>query len=254
MKINDLTKPVVVAFLMICLCLLSAAVCQGGTLSDNFDGNAINTRLWKAFQDSQNQRVFQEQGELRIQIDGTSVGKKFSAGLNSKFLLKGNFQISVDFRMITWPAGNGTAMGLQSTSTSPLGFFLQRLSLGTNDPLAAMGTDGYMADFLENHGSLDVFRPFSPVDHGSLKIKRIGQQLTAYLGLSGSWIEISGYTYRATFPEWMAITLQANNGWFDHWAYFGGKDVDIAFDNFLVTYDQIKYISDQPRVPMLLLD
>jgi hypothetical protein len=55
---------------------LYSAFADAATLSDNFDGAAINTQLWwvPPLQYDEHQRCLQQGGVLKIQIDGVSTG------------------------------------------------------------------------------------------------------------------------------------------------------------------------------------
>ena len=113
MKKNDLTRLLIVTFLIICLCPLYSSLSHGGTITDNFDGAALNDRLWWNYSTDQHQRCVQQGDELRIQIDGASVGEGwFNAGIISKFKLKGNFEIVVDYKLTNWPYSNGVGAGI----------------------------------------------------------------------------------------------------------------------------------------------
>jgi hypothetical protein len=105
----------------------------GETITDNFSGPAINRRLWKPYHYDQHQRLAQLGGELRILLYGASSGDPFGAGLYSNFILKGDFEISVDYRLIKWPSGNGVSIGFNNDKRFRAGeFVVRRISVPLN--------------------------------------------------------------------------------------------------------------------------
>lgn len=248
MKKNDSKKLLVVSFFLICVFTLCASFSQAGTITDNFDSASINTQLWQPFNDSQYQSYVQQGGELKIRIDGASVGDEFGAGLQSKFLLKGNFDMTVDYRLITWPNANGVRLGFEGANSGPGsddGVMVKRRNEGANQP--QMPENNYSANFID--GSVWYGGIASTSDNqGSLKLTRVGSVLTGYYWQNSAWQQLGSHDYSAPgLPEWAGITLWANsrttvqtpNGLVN---VFGGQDVEIAFDNFQMTYDQIGYV------------
>lgn len=262
MKKSEVTKLLAVTWL-ICVCTLYTSLSHAGTISDNFDGASINTRLWKPFNDSQHQRVAQQGGELRIQIDGASTGDEFGAGLRGKFLLKGDFVMTVDYRLITWPNANGVRLGFEGASSGPDsddGVMLKRRNEGANQP--QMPENNYSVDFATGSGWYGNMLSTTD-DHGSLKLTRVGSVLTGYFASQPNvWQLIGSHNYSSPgLPEWIEMSLWANSRMTVRLPdgtlvnVFGGQDVEIAFDNFQVTYDQIRYTSDPvPSLLLLLLD
>jgi hypothetical protein len=260
MKKSDVTKLLAVTWL-ICVCILHTSLSHAGTITDNFAGASINTGLWTPFNDFQQQRVFQQDGELRIQIDGASAGGSFGAGLQSKFNLKGDFVMTVDYRLITWPNANGVRLGFEGPGTSPddtAGVMVKRRSPGIAEPTPG---EQYSADFKDGNTRYGFIIPDTAMN-GSLKLTRVGSVLTGYFADQPNvWQQIGSHNYSAPgLPEWAGITLWANSktaeqlpdgSWFNK---FAGQDVEIAFDNFQVTYDQIRYTSVPGPSLLLLLD
>jgi hypothetical protein len=242
------TKLLVAACCIIGICSLYASLsyaAYNGTITDNFNGASINYRLWQPYNYDQHQRWVQKDGELRIQIDGASVGETFGAGVNSNFLLKGNFEIMVDYRLITWPSANGISVGFNNdnhfTVTSGE-FVIRRISIGPNENYKAAFDNGY--DF-------QVFLVPTADISGRLKWTRVGLVMTGYFFNKqiNDWQIIGSHDYFATgIDEWVGFSLNARGN------NFTGQDVEIAFDNFQVTYDQIRYTSNPAPISLLLLD
>jgi hypothetical protein len=265
MKRPSLAQLLVVAFCMIFVALLYSLPTYAdwkGAIVDNFDATSINTFLWAPFHDSPQQRVTQQTGELRVKIDAASAGDEFGAGLKSRFRLKGDFDMMVDYRLITWPATNGVRLGFEGPGFGPdsyTEFMVKRRSHGVEEP--PTDKEVYGADFKEGEEWNGGMVPTAD-DHGSLRLTRSGSVLTGYFSKDGGpWQFIGSHNFSTSpgLPEWIAVTLWANSkteGQFPNGTVkiFAGQDVEIAYDNFRVFYDQIKFISDISPVSLLLLE
>ena len=249
MKKNDLTKLLVVA-LLICLCTLYTSLSHAGTLTDNFDGASLDTTLWSYYHNDDNQRCLQENGVLKIQIDGASSGPDyFGAGVGGNFLLKGNFEIVIDYQLIKWPHANGVGAGINfmGDNFDKNGQMTQR-SFGADEPPTIK--ENYVADFKDGE-YLDHYQTATIDTTGKMKLTRVGSVMAGYFfnSVDDNWELVGSHDYAATgLDEWLEIGLNAvsvlatytPDGQLVH--PFAGQDVEIAFDNFQMTYDQIRYV------------
>jgi len=246
---DDVTKLLAVTSLIICICTFYIPCSHAGTIIDNFDGAAINTRWWRPFvEESPHARLAQQGGELRIQIDADSYA---AAGVHSKFLLKGDFEATVDYRLITWPDANGVRLGFEGPAAdSDQVFLVKRISWGSYD-LPNIG-EVYFAAFA--NGAAWYGNQASTVDnHGKLRLTRVGNVLTGYFfnQSTSAWQLIASHEYGASgYREWVEITLWAIGPPYAP----ASQDVEIAFDNFQVSYDQVRFLSDPSPMTLLLLD
>jgi hypothetical protein len=235
-----------------------AVTAYNGTISDNFDGATLNTRLWKPFQNPQTQWV-QQGGELRLTL-GQGAGSQEGAGVKSKFSLKGDFEMTVDYRLITWPPANGVRLGFEGPGFSAddyTEFMIKRVSHGSNEG-SMSGKEAFLAAFKEGADwfATEISWPIDYIvqgEQGSLKLTRVGSVLTGSCSKndapwSDPWLVIRSHDYSTPtgLPEWVAVTLWANGT--------PSTTVEIAFDNFQVSYDQVKFISDPSPLTLLLLD
>jgi hypothetical protein len=254
MKKYAVTKLLVAACCLIGICSLYPSLsyaAYNGTIIDNFDGATLNTRLWKPFQNPQTQWV-QQGGELRLAI-GQGAGSQDGAGVKSKFSLKGDFEMTVDYRLIIWPPANGVRLGFEGPGFSAddyTEFMVKRCSRGADEP-PTHEEEYYMAAFKEDSTwwRNDVETVNTTDEHGSLKLTRVGSLLTGSFSKNGGpWQEIYSHDYSTPtgLPEWVAVTLWANGT--------PTTNVEIAFDNFQVFYDQVKFISDPSPMNLLLLE
>jgi hypothetical protein len=253
MKHHNFTNFLVVALLIIGLGPLYPARSIAGTITDNFNGAAINHRLWQPYNHDQHQRWLLQDGELKIQIDGASTGpEEFGAGVNSKFLMKGNFEVTVDYRLIKWPNANGVSIGFNNDKHFVAGeFVIRRISIPLNQ--SPDFKENYKAAFDDGSMPFPIFYVPTTDTNGSLKWARVGSVMTGYFfnPQINNWQIIGSNDYSATgLDEWVGFSLNARG--ITPW--FAGKDVEIAFDNFQVKYDQIKYLSAAAAGTMLLLD
>ena len=253
MKEHDLIKSLVVSLLIIGFSpLYTSPSNAAGTVTDNFDGATINTRLWQPFEESTQTHLAQQGGELRIKIDGGSIDH--GAGVSSKFLLKGNFVMTVDYRLITWPNENGVRLGFEGggSSNSDPGVMVKRISLGPNElPPPSNPKEVYSADFFDGSNWYGFRQLATDIagQGGSLRLDRVGSVMYGYYSTQpNTWVPIGSHDYGGKLEEWVGMTI---------WAIGNppaGQNVEIAFDNFQVTYDQIKYISTPVSIDLLLLD
>lgn len=250
-----LSKLLVVTFCIIGICSLyppPSYAAYNGTITDNFDGATINTRLWRPHnENSQHTRITHQGGELNIQIDGAS---EAYAGLRSKFFLKGDFEMTMDYRLINWPDANGVRLGFEGPgSLAPNGsVMVKRVSFSTNEPSPDPNKrDNYFALFSEDE--LVWYGKIVPTtdDHGSLKLTRVGSVLTGYFKQGDAWQPIGSHSYSAPGPgEWIQIMLVADSSQYQPTS----GPVQIAFSHFQVSYEQVKFISDPSPLTLLLLE
>lgn len=249
MKNHALTKLLVVTFLTIGVCTLLVSLAHAGTITDNFDGASLNTRLWRTFQAPQTQWV-QQGGELRITIGAGADG---CVQVESKFRLKGNFEMTVDYRLITWPPANGVRLGFEGPGFSGDDYaqcMVKRISRGADEQPNA-GEEVFMASFKEGSAwsANDVVTVNTADEHGTLKLTRVGSLMTgSFSKNSGPWqvIDSRNYATPTGLPEWYAVSLSVCGK--------PSTNVEIAFDNFQVSYDQVSFISDLSPMTLLLFD
>jgi hypothetical protein len=253
MKKYAFTKLLVAACCIIGICSLYAPpsyAAYNGIITDNFDGPSLNTRLWRPCQDDQTKWV-QQGGELRITLAQGAAGGE-CVQVESKFLLKGDFEMTVDYRLITWPAANGGRLGFEGPGYSGTDYtmcMLKRVSHGV-DEQPNPGEEVFAASFKEGAAwsANEMETENTPGEHGTLKLTRAGNRMTGSFSKNdGPWTEITFRDYSPSgLPEWYPIALSVCGRPF--------TNVEIAFDNFQVSYDQVEFISDLSPLTLLLLD
>jgi len=198
---------------------------RAGKVFDDFNDNTINSNLWSAGQwggptvDEINQR-------LEIFFPWDSAGEGFGADYWSKCLLRGDFDIQVDFSLLDWPSVDqlGTGNGV-------------RIGLGVGEGVVERASWGNLsADFPDyprevyvfdsTTGGVEGITPTGDMS-GKLRLVRSGDTLTGYYFSSGSWVTVAS-EYVTTEDVGFGI-----NAW-SHDHAFMDNDVLLAFDNFIV--------------------
>ncbi len=203
---------------------------------------------------------------MKLQIDGASTGSNyFGAGLGTRFDLKGDFEIIVDYNLANWPYSNGVGAGIScwgtdSPNNNPTGQMTRR-SFGADEPPTTK--ECYVADFMDGN-YLDHAQIATSDSQGRMKLTRVGKVMTGYFWKNNAWQKVGFHDYSLTgLDDWLMFGLNAASvtvttipgGQVVH--PFAGKDVEIDFDNWQVTYDQIRYGSSggpAPGILQLLLD
>ncbi|MCX5806089.1 MAG: hypothetical protein NT010_08490 [Proteobacteria bacterium] len=249
------------AFTSICTMIFFASNSFAALLIDDFSNTATTALSWKQKNFDSNQTVAQINDQVEITIGGSSSGPDFSAGLRSKFELKGDFDIRIKFQLLDWPAANGVRAGIQYGSKDfPGNGQVVRQSVGAGEP--PNPKENFVTNFQEV-GSMDVTFIPQGATIGGLRLQREGSVMTGYYSISyGTWNLIDSHDYSATgaLGEWVGIGLAA-------WSHttligsegeiispvFSGQDVKVAFDNLNITYDTMRDMHHPVPVPPSLL-
>lgn len=193
---------------------------QAGTVYDNFELTKWVVRVSPAV------HVFEHAGRLRVDLNKGVKGEVSSGGYYSTCKLTGDFDVSTEFYLPEYPAGNGVRVGLMlnTTQTNGVGFdttyaAMQMVSLPD-------GTAQYAGD-LSNYGyTLNAPATTSNIQ-GKLRLKRAGQTLTAYFwdGPHGLWVPVASSATFTAAPVYFGLTSWTLD------SYFGDMKVRTAFDN-----------------------
>lgn len=208
-----------------CLSVISIAAtgagAQADVLHDDFDDDRIDPETWATHVYGAGPQLAEVHQQLEITLPGWSSGADFGAKLTSNFVLRGDFDIQVDFRLLTWPFGNGvrTALGLDWGFLYPPG--VERISFGRNDYSSAP-RESYLTDFTYVCGITST----SDLT-GTLRLVRTGNSQTGYRASPGGWVAIC--TGPAPSDD-VHVQLSAFSAY-----QFQGWDVKMAFDDFVVT-------------------
>jgi hypothetical protein len=165
--------------------------------------------------------------ELEISIPGTSAGGDFGCKLASIFLLRGDFDVQVDFRLLTWPFGNGVRMALGIDREGLLPHpGVERISFGRDD-YPGWPREVYLTDFPDGVNGITATGDLT----GTLRLVRSGDTQTGYYYSSGAWAAI--HTGPAPTSD-VAVNVAAFSAY-----QFMGWDVFAAFDDFVVNSGEL---------------
>ena len=149
--------------------------------------------------------------------------KSFRAGAVGRDVLKGDFDIQVDFDLLDWPEGNGVRVGLLTTLGD-----VERTGRGTDD-FAGTAGEVYATNFLN-----EVTLTATQDRRGSLRLVRQGDRITGYALQSGEWKALGSAVVPlgdCVVPSdcvVFSLFVWSHNDLFTHQA------VSVAFDHFLI--------------------
>ena len=209
----------------LCSVLLLATNARGQVLVEDFNDNSINPTLWRVDLFGSGPQIAEANQQLQTTIPDTSSGDPFSVNLVSKFRLRGDFDVQVDYRLLGWPFSNGVRVGLGINES----YGVERTSFGS--PLDGWGREPrevYVTDFLDGPqgvtGTGDVT--------GTLRLVRTGATLTGYYYSPGQWVAIH------VGPGPTADVALNVSSWSHDYAFMDW-DVTAAFDNLTVNSGEL---------------
>jgi hypothetical protein len=204
---------------------------------DAFDDDAVDDSLWYfALEGSPGPTVIEANQRLEITDPAGTIGDpstgRFTGGLTSRCLLRGDFDLQADYQLLAWPPSNGISAPLSvfpgpRIGTPPTSPFYQ-IERGS----AALKPDAppevYDARFQQPPGPL-VTRALAPTDDaaGRLRLVRTAGTLSSYYLDSGNWVLLDSgptITQDVRFRVW--------SFGFDN--RFVHQEVKVAFDNVVV--------------------
>jgi hypothetical protein len=216
--------------LVVCSSFLLAVQGRAEVLREDFNDNSIDHALWTAEVFGSGPQIAEANQQLELMIPCSSSGGDFGVKLASNFLLAGDFDVQVDFRLLTWPFGSGVRLGLGMDQD----FYLphpgvERISFGQSD-YPGWPREAFLTDFPDGvHGITATDSAL-----GSLRLVRSGDTQTGYYLDDGGWVAI--HTGPAPTTD-VAIKVAAWSGYqFMHW------NVLAAIDNFVVNAGELMWV------------
>jgi len=212
-----------------CLALgVAASLCPRAAAEvyrEEFNENFIDPLLWTAEIYGAGPQMGAVNQRLEIAFPSWSWGGDFGAKLSTNFLFRGDFDVQVDFQLLTWPYGNGvrTALGIDHGFLYPPG--VERLSFGQSD-YPWEPRECYLTDL---NGSVCGITETSHTT-GRLRLARTGATQTGYYH-SGNWVLICSGPAPTTD---VGLQISAFTAY-----QFSGWSVLMAFDNFVVNSGEL---------------
>jgi hypothetical protein len=209
---------------------------RAGVFLEDFNDNNIDPTLWTTDVWGSGPQLAETNQELEIVIPGASSGVDLGCKLASTFLLRGDFDIQVDFRLLMWPFANGVRMGLgMDEEVFPLHPGVERISFGQSD-YPGSPREAYLTDFPDGVHGITATDDVT----GTLRLVRYGDTQTGYYYSAGGWMVI--HSGPATTTD-VAVKVAAWTGYqFMQW------DVFAAFDNFVVNSGELVWPSTPARI------
>ena len=108
--------------LVLASCFLVAAPSQAINIYDNFNDNSLDTNIWpEVFIEGVGPSLSETNQRLEITIPSTATPDSNGLGAmtapapfsNDMAQQPLDFDVQVDFNLLTWPAGNGIGVGMQ---------------------------------------------------------------------------------------------------------------------------------------------
>jgi hypothetical protein len=198
---------------------------------DNFNDNSIAGSIWAPGTSGSGSQVNETNQRLEVSHAASAAGSLFGAAYNSVCTLQGDFDMEVDYQLVTWPptvSGNGSGIRVTLATQGAQSALMERVSFGS----ATKDFPGQPRNQYVTHFS-DGVQGFTPTSDssGKLRLVRSGTTVTGYR-FSGGWIAIdSGPISTAD----VGFTLSSFSG--D--PAFTDQAVVIAFDNFVLTQGQL---------------
>jgi hypothetical protein len=188
---------------------------QRAPFTENFDGGVLDSSLWHTISDPGGS-IGPQDGRLLASISGAAVpGGPFNQideHVGSQCSLKGDFDVQVDYSLLTWPQFGGVAAALQA-------FFGSGGISRTSGPWTPPYNQQYVG---YTDSGADAVNTFDTA--GSLRLVREGGTLSAYeRGEGRDWTLVTRGS--APNPVTYGVGLTANGDQFAH------QDTTVAFDN-----------------------
>jgi hypothetical protein len=216
--------PVAVLGWALCLVFLPEVQAHAQVLVEDFSDDSINPAIWTVDVFGSGPQLAEVNQQLEIRLPATSSGTAFGGGLVSNFLLCGDFDVQVDYRLLTWPFSNGVRVALAVEEE----YGVERTSFGSQSDYPDLPREVYLTDFLDGATGFTATKDIT----GTLRLVRTGATETGYYYGSGGWVLIhtgSGSTGN------VAIRMHA---WSHDYAFMDW-DVLAAWDNLVVNSGQL---------------
>lgn len=206
---------------------------QAYVLTDEFTDNYANPGLWNSFATG-GTSIAEVNQRVEVNIPAASAGDTFAAGYLSSFQLRGDFDIQIDYALLTWPSASGVRTGLEVLCGGVL-ISVQRGNRGS-------AQEEYYIDY----GSGPRGTVTTSDTTGGMRLVRSGATLSGYYRHTGAWVNL--YSNSVNTSD-VRVELA---GW-SHDYLFGDKRAVVAFDNFAVNQGQVIAAVPEPSSFFVLL-
>jgi DNA-binding SARP family transcriptional activator len=203
-------------------------------LTDDFDDPAFDDLTWRwTAADGISSDERGGHAEFAVDPGAVSAGPN-AATYTTQCSFGKDFDVQVDFQLLTWPPGNGATV------------FLSPLFQGA-DTWTFVGRKGRPSDGPEPERYASAIRryvaPEAPAadSSGALRLKRTGRSLTTYYRSHGTWVKLASGD--AAGLVWLAFGVSVEP------LHLGREPIVVAFDNFRATAPDKQYSVECEGVP-----
>ncbi len=195
---------------------------------DDFDDNVCNSTLWEIIEYG-GPYVNETGQQLEITIPSDSSADTFYAGIAGRYALRGDFDIQVDYRLLTWPPDSGVRAGLW-IERSPTTFTIERVMYSSWDYFTP--GDHYTTNF---EGS--ILLSATNDTEGKLRLVRTGTAIEGYCfdESSADWVLLQSVPESALSTRDVTFRIRA----WGHDYSFGDELVQVAFDNVVINKGEL---------------
>lgn len=199
--------------------------------SDNLNSNSINPAFWSNQIIGTGPSVVATNQTTVVALAANSVNdpivQYFLGGLSSVCVLRGDFDMKVDYNLLLWPASSGVRVGIRFTQGP--GHAVERVGWGPGEALS-LPRQVYLTDFADSVQGITGTNDLN----GTLRMVRTGGLLTGYYHSSTGWIMIhTGSTQDNAGDVHFGFSVWSQN------SFFGGQTTRVGFNNFRVSTGQL---------------
>ena len=227
-RLACLASLVVASSLIVC-----GPVAASPVVYDDFNDNATNPYLWSITRYG-GPTIAEANQRLEIAFPADASGGGWLGWLGAYYTsvcrFRGDYDVQVDYHLLTWPSLNGVRVGPQTTDGTWTDRSLQvaRVSFSGGPDFGGYPSEVYLTNCRDVEG-ISATGDMS----GKLRAVRTGNVVTGYYYSGGNWVMI--YTYGSASTDDVYLVLKADSVGYA----FTGQPVKIAFDNAIINQGQL---------------
>jgi len=191
--------------------------------NDDFNDNSLSS-FWTSTNFGSGPTISETNQRLQIFFPSNASDDSFGAGYNSNCLLRRDFDVQVDYNLMTWPSENGIRVGLLANWVDTV----ERVSFGEFD-FPGEPREAYLTSFADGYHIIPAID-----NSGQLRIIRSGNTMYGYYSNYSGWTLISSGPALTSGTD-VQITIAA----WSHDYVFADQVAMIVFDNFIINSGEL---------------
>ncbi len=209
-----------------------ALYAQGLDPNDNFDDGVIDTSKWQAWAwEDRGCTIGESGGKMVMSLPVTPDGEWVAADATTSWLIRGPFDVQVDYELQQWPAENGAMIGLMTRTTQDDVEYRRTATRASGHPETG---EAYLASAVDSDCRCLGIVPTADTT-GKLRLIR------------GADSVVTMSYWSAATSEWIAIgsePLPVNETTLVLYCWgSGAAPVTVAFDNFQVNAGEVVQVA-----------